>query len=46
MRALFFVGRGVFLAQRQEIRDIGVVKLIDFGNGRPGLDHSPANRAP
>ena len=37
MGAFFLIGRRIFFAQSQQRGDIGVGKLIDLGNRRPGL---------
>ena len=36
----------MLLTQRQEIRNIGIVKLVDFGNGCPRLNHPAADGSP
>ncbi len=46
MGAALLISRRVFLTQGEQRGDIGVGKLIDFWNRRPGLHHAPAHRAP
>ena len=42
-RALLLVGRRVFLPQRVQVRDIGLIELGDVRNGVPVLRHAPGD---